>query len=544
MASAVPEVVPANPPIGPARSSARPGLRAAARPESVPKGQHFTGVPSVGTLYFLDKAQVAHDCTASVIKSPGRNLILTAGHCSPGPGGHDAFVPGYDQTKQPYGIWAVTRGYTAPGHGTSGTGSNLDFAFGTVADRDGRKLQDVTGGNTLTRTPRYDNPSVTVIGYPEKNKAKDNQDQAIRCTVPTTRLPGEGLTQMQMACDGYWDGVSGGPWMLNFNGTTGDVIGNVGGEGGGGLPSGSANYDRYSYSPMYDDHIFDLYKQATTGAAPPSPPAPAPYSMGGRSTWKNARHVVAGNFTGKSRAEDMITVWVDGEVTLYHGDGNTHFTGETQLVAPKSIWKDAVTITAGTFTPESNNSGLVVRWIDGELDLYPDVSAAGIGSEVRLENANTTWTKAAVVAGQFGGNGKTPTALVVAWTDGHVSLFPNITSHSMTGELQLIAANKTWTWMRDITAGDLAGNNGSDLVVRWLDGTLTLYPDVDDSGTHQETTLLKPNTAWTTVTDMTVGNYSNNGWPDDLVTLWADGHLTMYPDTGNNGLGTPVSLVA
>ena len=194
--------------------------------------------------------------------------------------------------------------------------------------------------------------------------------------------------------------------------------------------------------------------------------------------------------------------------------------------------------------PESNHSGLVVRWIDGELDLYPDVSATGLGSEVRLENANTTWTKAAVVAGQFGGNGKTPTALVVAWTDGHVSLFPNITSHSMTGELQLIAANKTWTWMRNITAGDLAGNNGSDLVVRWLDGTLTLYPDVDDSGTHQETSLLKPNTAWTTVTDMTVGNYSNNGWPDDLVTLWADGHLTMYPDTGNNGLGTPVSLVA
>ncbi|WP_152646373.1 trypsin-like serine peptidase [Streptacidiphilus albus] len=538
MAAAVPEAVTGSPAPVPTATvgRARPYTSAEA---IVPRGQHFAGVPSVGTLYFLDKAQVAHNCTASVIKSPGRNLILTAGHCSPGPGGHDAFVPGYDQTKQPYGIWAVTRGYSVPGHGTSGTGSNLDFAFGTVADRDGRKLQDVTGGNNLTRTPRYDNPSVTVIGYPEKGH--DSTDQAIRCTVPTSRLPGAGLTQMQIACHGYWDGVSGGPWMTNFNGTTGDIIGNVGGLNAGGLlNSHDPLYDQVSYSPMYDDQIFNLYKQATTGAAAP----PAAYSMGNRATWRNARHVVAGNFTGKSRAEDMITVWVDGEVTLYHGDGNTHFTGETQLLAPKSAWKDAVTITAGTFTPESNHSGLVVRWIDGELDLYPDVSATGIGSEVRLENANTTWTKAAVVAGQFGGNGKTPTALVVAWTDGHVSLFPNITSHSMTGEVQLIAANKTWTWMRNITAGDLAGNNGSDLVVRWLDGTLTLYPDVDDSGTHQETTLLKPNTAWTTVTDMTVGNYSNNGWPDDLVTLWADGHLTMYPDTGNNGLGTPVSLVA
>jgi hypothetical protein len=203
-----------------------------------------------------------------------------------------------------------------------------------------------------------------------------------------------------------------------------------------------------------------------------------------------------------------------------------------------------VSITAGTFTPESNQSGLVVRWIDGELDLYPNVSAAGIGNEVRLENSNSTWTKATAVAGQFGGNGKVPTALVVAWSDGHVSEFPNITSHSMAGEVQMIAANKTWTWMRGITAGDLAGNNGSDLVVRWLDGTLTLYPDVDNSGTHQEITLLPPNTAWTNVTDMTVGNFSANGWPDDLVALFPDGQLTMYPDSGSKGLGAAVSLVA
>ena len=550
-APAVPET-PAGTAAAPAPTSApvaatarRPAHAAAAGPAqqaaAVPAASHFAGVPSVGTLYYLGKDQTSHDCTASVVKSPGKNLILTAGHCNPGTGSgaRAAFVPQYNQGKQPFGIWAVTRGYTLPGHGTSGTGSNLDFAFATVADRDGRRLEDVTGGNTLTRTPGYTNTAVTVIGYP--GKSKDSHDQAISCRIPTVRLPGAGLTQMQMACDGYWDGVSGGPWMTNFNGTTGDIIGNVGGLNGGGLLNPNDKYyDRFSYSPIYGDQVFDLYKQATTGAVAP----PAAYSMGDRSMWKSARHVVAGNFTGKPRAEDLITVWVDGEVTLYHGDGDTHFTGETQLVPPKSIWKDAVSVTAGPFTPESDQSGLVVRWVDGELDLYPDVSAAGIGDEVRLENANSTWTKAAVVAGEFGGNGKVPAALVVTWTDGHVSLFPNITSHSMTGEVQLIAANKTWTWMRNITAGDLAGNNGSDLVVRWLDGTLTLYPDVDGSGTHQEITLLQPNTAWTTVTDMTVGNFSANGWPDDLVAVWADGHVTMYPDSGAKGLGTPVALVA
>ena len=455
MAAAVPETAMASPATGPvpAPAAARPATRAAAaepgpHATAVPRGRHFGGVPSVGTLYYLGKDQTAHDCTASVVMSPGKNLILTAGHCALGPGGRTAFVPQYDQGKRPFGVWAVTSSSTLPGHSTSGTGSNLDFAFGTVADRDGHKVEDVTGGNTLTRTPGYTNAAVTVIGYP--GKSHDGTDQAITCTVPTVRLPGAGLTQMRMACDDYWDGVSGGPWMTNFNGTTGDIIGNVGGLNGGGLSdSRDPHYDRFSYSPMYDDQIFGLYQQATTGAVA----RPAVYSMGDRDTWRNARHVVAGNFT------------------------------------------------AGPFTPESNQSGLVVRWIDGELDLYPDVSASGIGDEVRLEDSNATWTKAAMVAGEFGGNGRTPTALVVTWTDGHVSGFPNITSHSMTGEVQLIAANKTWTWMRDITA-------------------------------------------WTTLTDMTVGNFTSNGRPDDLVALFADGRLTLYPDSGSKGLGTPVPLIA
>ncbi|MBC3843385.1 hypothetical protein GXW82_33710 [Streptacidiphilus sp. 4-A2] len=469
MASAVPETTATGPapsttpstapsasasPAGPGVHAAASGPRPAAA--AVPTGTHFAGVPSIGTLYYLGKDQTAHNCTASVVKSPGKDLILTAGHCAPGPGGHTAFVPEYNQGKEPFGIWAVTSGYTLPGHSTSGTASNLDFAFGVVADLNGRKLEDVTGGNTLTRTPGYNNPAVTVIGYP--GKSKDGHDQPIKCTVPTVRLPGAGLTQIQIACDDFWDGVSGGPWLINFNGTTGDIIGNVGGLNGGGLPNPNEKYyDRYSYSPVYGDQIFSLYQQATAGAVAPPPAA---YSMGTRSLWKDARHVVAGNFTGKPRAEDMITVWVDGEVTLYHGDGNSHFTGETQLVPPNSVWKDAVSVTAGTFTPESDQSGLVVRWIDGELDLYPDVSAAGIGPEVRLENTNATWTKATVVAGQFGGNGKVPTGLVVAWSDGHVSEFPNITSHSMTGEVQMIAANKTWTWMRGVAAATWPATTG------------------------------------------------------------------------------------
>ncbi|WP_052070402.1 glycoside hydrolase domain-containing protein [Streptacidiphilus albus] len=32
-------------------------------------------------MYCLGKDRTAHNCTASVVKNPGKNLILTAGHC-------------------------------------------------------------------------------------------------------------------------------------------------------------------------------------------------------------------------------------------------------------------------------------------------------------------------------------------------------------------------------------------------------------------------------------------------------------------------------
>ncbi|WP_051943888.1 trypsin-like serine peptidase [Streptacidiphilus rugosus] len=532
MATAVPESVGATPPPPSAplnRAAVRPGARAA-----VPTAQHFAGVPSVGTLYYLGKDQAAHNCTASVVTSPGRNLILTAGHCSPGPNGRAAFVPGYDRKAEPFGIWAVTRGYTLPGHGTTGAGSNLDFAFGVVADLNGRKLEDVTGGNTLTRTPGYANPAVTVIGYPEKSK--DPKDQAIRCTVPTSRLGGAGLTQLRIDCRGFWDGVSGGPWMINFNGATGDIIGNVGGLNGGGLANpNDPRYQEISYSPVYDDQIFSLYQQATADTGP-TPPPPA-YSMGDRAVWQHARRVVAGDFTGHGRAEDMITVWSDGEVTLYRGDGKAHFTGETRLLAPNSTWTHVVSVTAGAFTSGSAASDLVVRWSDGELTLYTHVDSAGIGGEIQLAAPHSQWTHAVAVA--VAGH-----ALVVTWDDGHVSEFPRLAAHSLAGEIQLIAAGPVWADIRTVAGGDLGGDQGLDLVVRRSDGELGLYPDVDTAGTHTEIPLAPAGPTWQTLTDATVGDDTGNGRPDDLLTVWADGHVTLYADTGPKGLGTVITLVS
>ncbi|MFJ9408195.1 trypsin-like serine peptidase [Streptomyces sp. NPDC101393] len=227
--------------------------------QQAPNAEHFDGIPSVGVLFSVDGDARAHHCTASVVRSPQRNVILTAGHCKPGT--RAAFVPQYRSgaATQPHGVWAIDETFTYPGHGTTGAGSDLDFAFATVEpDAQGHEIEAVVGGNILAPTPGYTN-KVTVIGYPSVRN--DPKDRAVRCATSTTRLAG--TRQLRMECGGFYGGTSGGPWLTGFDERTGTghVIGVIGGLNGGG-PSGPHS-DRISYSPYFGTEVFTLYGRAT-----------------------------------------------------------------------------------------------------------------------------------------------------------------------------------------------------------------------------------------------------------------------------------------
>ncbi|BDM67466.1 hypothetical protein HEK616_09530 [Streptomyces nigrescens] len=237
-------------------SAAKPSAAAAQLPATA---RHFDGIPTVGVLFSVDGDARAHHCTASVVHSPHRNLILTAGHCNPGD--RAAFVPQYRSgaQTQPYGVWAIDESFAYPDRGTTGDKSDLDFAFATVEpDADGRALEDVTGGNVLAPTPGYTN-DVTVIGYP--NVRNDPEDRAVRCAARTSRLTG--TSQLRMECGGFYGGTSGSPWLAGYDERTGTgrIIGLIGGLNGGG-PKGP-NSDRVSYSPFFGAKILSLYARAS-----------------------------------------------------------------------------------------------------------------------------------------------------------------------------------------------------------------------------------------------------------------------------------------
>jgi V8-like Glu-specific endopeptidase len=210
--------------------------------------------PSIGIVVYADKNMTTHYCTASVVQSPGKNLIMTAAHCRIGY--WVAFVPDYQAgaRTQPYGIWSVKSVYTDSHYAPTGVGTDYDYAFAKVApDSRGRLLQNVTGGNVLTRTPSYTNWA-GITGYPEVSSAP--ADKAITCWNWTSKLTG--YTQLQFLCTGYYSGTSGSPWLIHLNTrtNTGDVIGLIGGFQYGGPNSW------ISYSPIFDNKIFSLYDYA------------------------------------------------------------------------------------------------------------------------------------------------------------------------------------------------------------------------------------------------------------------------------------------
>ncbi|MFB9689730.1 trypsin-like serine peptidase [Amycolatopsis plumensis] len=190
---------------------------------------------SVGALF----AGGSHFCSASVVHSGTGDLVLTAAHCVRG---DMTFAPGYHDGVAPFGMWTVTSTAVADGWKSSAD-PDLDFAFLTVRQAGNpASLESLTGANVLGTNRGFEH-RITLTGYP------DTTDSPVVCEGNTTRSD---TYQLRVACPGFPDGTSGGPWV-----TEGAVIGVIGGyQLGGDTPD-------VSYSAYFDDDIAKLYASVT-----------------------------------------------------------------------------------------------------------------------------------------------------------------------------------------------------------------------------------------------------------------------------------------
>jgi V8-like Glu-specific endopeptidase len=221
----------------------------------IPTATHFSGVPTVGVLAHTT-AGVDHFCTASVIASPHQDLIITAAHCIYGMTGV-VFIPEYHNGIRPYGSWAVSTVFVDP-RWAADRDQDADFAIAVVKPRHGKRIQQVVGADGLAVDQGLRNRT-TIIGYP--NVVDDPADRPIGCTTETTPLAGY-RDQVEFECHGYYDGTSGGPWLLHYDPRTGRGV--TDGVIGGWDEGGPNEYE--STTSYFGQDVLVLYRRAVSAS--------------------------------------------------------------------------------------------------------------------------------------------------------------------------------------------------------------------------------------------------------------------------------------
>jgi V8-like Glu-specific endopeptidase len=227
-----------------------------ARPSDPLVAEPFDGMPTVGALVSMDEDSKGdrefgdRSCTASVVDSPGRDLVMTAAHCvdsvvdEPSAIG---FVPEYRPDGAPVGVWIGKHVVIDP-RWASSRDPDYDVGFLIVEPVKGStRIQDATGANELAVDAGFDR-LVQVVGYPAE------LDRPVVCRNYTTR---ESERQLRFDCANFSGGTSGSPFFL-LDDRTGKhrVAGLIGGYQEGGETSD------ISYSAYFGSEIRDLYREA------------------------------------------------------------------------------------------------------------------------------------------------------------------------------------------------------------------------------------------------------------------------------------------
>lgn len=225
----------------------------------IPTARSVAGSKVIGALFF-NSGRGEHYCTASAVRTPKRNMLLTAAHCLYNPDTRTwhrniVFVPRYSAGHRPYGTWPIWL-MVADKRWIEHGDPDMDVAFAAVQIMRGRRLGDLVGGNELLVNQGFGH-RVLVAGYP----AKENYpaDRPIGCAGPTSR---QSRTQLRFDCHGFFGGTSGSPWLADYDNRTqsGHVVGVIGGYQEGG------SEEWRSYSPLFTTDVARLLATANDQA--------------------------------------------------------------------------------------------------------------------------------------------------------------------------------------------------------------------------------------------------------------------------------------
>ncbi|HEX2359958.1 MAG TPA: hypothetical protein VHH72_09100 [Solirubrobacterales bacterium] len=171
---------------------------------------------------FLTIGSSNASCSATVVTSFIRNLLLTAGHCvvvpsGPGPvfAANVLFVPGYRNDARPFGVYPATR-LRAPAIWAFEGDITLDVGTVNLAPGPGGQIQDVLGsrGVSFNRPARgYRGTRFQIFGYPALPAPFYDGERPILCSSRFAGFERFSSAVLASPCH-QQEGSSGGGWVV------------------------------------------------------------------------------------------------------------------------------------------------------------------------------------------------------------------------------------------------------------------------------------------------------------------------------------------
>ncbi|MEU6220931.1 FG-GAP-like repeat-containing protein [Streptomyces sp. NPDC047022] len=260
-----------------------------------------------------------------------------------------------------------------------------------------------------------------------------------------------------------------------------------------------------SYAHINDGHDFnndsnaDVIAQWANGSLHLYTGAPGSQLVSGGqlwdSSWATMRLMAAGNFTdSQDDNADVVAIWSDGTAHLYTSDGNGHLTNAGQLTGG-ATWGTIVQIATGDFNGDGHTDLLTI-WGDGSVHVYPGDGKGNIGSASANIWPDKSWSSMKLLgAGDYNNDGHCD--LLAEWSDGSLHLYTGDGNSHLTQSTQMYGGN-TWTTVKGIIPGDFNHDGLTDLVAVWGDGTVHLYTG-DGNGHLAAGSTMWPDNTWNTM---------------------------------------------
>lgn len=247
-----------------------------------------------GKIFFRLDGIGDFGCSGTVVTSPLRNLVVTAGHCVFGFGENNqyatnwAFVPGYRNGSAPLGVWPATNLYALNGWVNTG-GFSFDLGMARIGEVGGNSIETLLGSRGIAFNQDLSVTPVDIWGYPARpNPGEDgfgdyDGERLILCShndpadnaIRASETDSSGGTSVGAAYCFMQQGSSGGGWIIS-GGFLNSVVSH-------GYCQTDPTHTVYPsgpcgliFGPYFGAGAQNLYAAATTVQSPPPPPQGGP----------------------------------------------------------------------------------------------------------------------------------------------------------------------------------------------------------------------------------------------------------------------------